>query len=97
MTHRKIRGDDGHDWEIWDVIPSTVARPEPQRLAHLALPPALRDGWLAFQCENESRRLAPIPVAWNQLSDAQLCRLISEADVIPLRPGRQREDKSVRL
>ena len=106
MTHRKIRGDDGNDWDIWDVIPSIAAQalaqershrsPEPpRRPAHYTLPPAFRDGWLAFQSENESRRLAPIPTAWNQLSDAELRHLISEAAVSPIRlSGRQREEKA---
>ena len=105
MTHRKIRGDDGYDWDIWDVIPSIATQalaqersnrsPEPpRRPAHYTLPPAFRDGWLAFQSENESRRLAPIPTAWNQLSDAELRQLISEAAVSPIRPlSRLREDK----
>ncbi len=29
-------------------------------------------GWLAFQCDSERRRLAPIPEHWMALSDAEL-------------------------
>jgi hypothetical protein len=90
MPHRNLRDDDGRDWEVWDVIPSTVAQnldeeharhsdDEHRERAHFKLPAELRDGWLAFQCEGESRRLAPIPARWIDLSDAELRRLIVRA------------------
>ena len=102
MPHRKLRADDGRDWEIWDVIPSTVARSIGDerarhtrdaaiRPAHFTLPADFRNGWLAFQCETESRRLAPIPADWAALPDAALEGLLSSARVTPVR-GRIRSD-----
>ena len=87
MPHRNLRDDDGRDWEVWDVIPSTVAQnldderarqPDVGRrgAAQFKLPVELRNGWLAFQCGRESRRLAPIPARWIDLSDAELRQLI---------------------
>jgi hypothetical protein len=96
MPHRNLRDDDGQDWEIWDVIPSAVAQSlddEHARHSHdahhepaqFSLPAELRDGWLAFQSSAESRRLAPIPVDWVDLSDAQLTLLIARAEPVPIR------------
>jgi hypothetical protein len=93
MPHRILRDDDGRDWEVWDVIPSTVAQNlDDERARHpdvgrrepspFKLPVELRDGWLAFQCRGESRRLAPIPARWIDLSDAELRRLIIQASAI---------------
>jgi hypothetical protein len=39
----------------------------------------LQSGWLAFESPTEKRRLAPIPRAWETLSDDQLERLCGEA------------------
>jgi hypothetical protein len=96
MAHRKLRADDGRDWEIWDVVPSTVARTigdersrrsreAAPRPAHFALPADLRNGWLAFQCGDESRRLAPIPDDWADCSETALKGLLFDAKAIPVR------------
>lgn len=48
------------------------------------LSPNLARGWLAFECETEKRRLAPIPQRWESLSDAELTRLCQAArPVVP--------------
>lgn len=39
----------------------------------------MRDGWLAFQCQDESRRLAPIPAGWADLPNAELAALLRSA------------------
>jgi hypothetical protein len=54
------------------------------------LNPELACGWLAFESENEKRRLAPIPQRWESLSDAELTRLCAQARVVQL-PGPRQE------
>src|SRR5262245_21944204 len=102
MPHRNLRDQDGRNWEVWDVIPSAVAQtlgeersrrpggvrrtPEPS-----VLPARLRSGWLAFQSGEESRRLAPIPANWIDLSDAELLLLMAHAETIPVRRHKDTE------
>jgi hypothetical protein len=40
-----------------------------------------QSGWLSFDSGQETRRLAPIPENWVQLSDAELARLAASAKV----------------
>ena len=86
MTHRIFQDENGTSWEAWDVRPSIVQLTLRQtgvasasNNPGFALPPDLRDGWLAFHSADESRRLAPIPVTWSMLSDAELCQLAETA------------------
>ena len=44
-----------------------------------ALPPELRDGWLAFESGDERRRLTPPPEGWEALSDAELVALLERS------------------
>ena len=83
MPHRDFRDDAGREWQIWDVIPAMHREPP-----HDELPARLRDGWLAFQCSGELRRLTPIPMNWPGLSDAELAQLVAEAEPIFVRPTR---------
>lgn len=54
----------------------------------IALPPRLATGWLAFECGDERRRLAPIPEGWFELSEDRLRALWSAAELLP--PRRRR-------
>lgn len=88
MAHRQFQDETGRKWEAWDVHPSTVEvrlYAESARRATFPLPPELRAGWLAFQCCDESRRLAPIPAHWDRLSDLELVELASAANRIARR------------
>jgi hypothetical protein len=79
--------------EVWEVIPtSTERRAAKQRIpvavdrrrrqeSRIAVQSDLRAGWLAFQCKNERRRLAPIPNGWGEMSDAELAALLDRAVV----------------
>jgi hypothetical protein len=42
--------------------------------------PGLAQGWLAFDAGAERRRLAPVPAAWESLSEAALAALCEAAD-----------------
>jgi hypothetical protein len=48
-----------------------------------------QDGWLAFDCGMETRRLAPIPDAWMELSVEQLASLCEHAEVAQRRTGKR--------
>ena len=51
----------------------------------IALPPRLAHGWIAFECGDERRRVAPIPDGWDALSEAGLRDLWREAEHLPPR------------
>lgn len=90
MPHRKITDGAKRTWDVWEVIPSSVAEKveERRRQARTSPPPQappirvpqkLEQGWLAFQCEAERRRITPIPVNWSTMSDAELVELLAVA------------------
>ena len=54
-------------------------RTQAERRQALTFSPTLQSGWLVFDNGSERRRLAPIPPAWEQRSDADLDRLGSRA------------------
>lgn len=51
----------------------------------IALTPQLARGWIAFECGDERRRVAPIPDGWEQLSDDALRELWRDAEQLPPR------------
>ena len=98
MTHRRIRDRDGEWWDVWEVYPSAVERrmsgEQPavstesgtdrrvRREVRVVVPTQLQQGWLAFQCGEERRRLAPIPNEWAVLDEAALLALLEKANHI---------------
>jgi hypothetical protein len=95
MTHRKIKDETGKPWDVWEVYPSAVEQRMSgeypaitngdgsvagRREVRIRLPSALQKGWLAFQSGQDRRRLAPIPVSWITLDDAELVQLLARAD-----------------
>lgn len=54
----------------------------------IALPPKLVHGWVAFECADERRRVAPIPQGWSDLPEAGLRELWRDAEQLP--PRRKR-------
>lgn len=54
----------------------------------IALPPRLAGGWIAFECGEERRRVAPIPPGWSELDDSGLRALWRDAELLP--PRRRR-------
>ena len=76
MTHRGFVDSDQVAWTVWEVHCR-------DSIAGLRVRPELAGGWLAFQRRGERRRLAPVPGAWETLSDAELERLCQLADVTP--------------
>jgi hypothetical protein len=86
MAHRRIVDDRARTWDVWEVIPSLVdstATPlrgrAPDSGRRLVVPAELQSGWLAFQCGDERRRIAPLPDGWSTMSDTLLLRLLAAA------------------
>jgi hypothetical protein len=76
-THRILRDRRGVRWDVFAVY--TDAR----IAAQWHLKPPYSQGWLCFDSPGEKRRLAPIPVQWYRLGNAQLEALGEIADVVP--------------
>lgn len=54
----------------------------------IALPPRLARGWVAFECGDERRRVAPIPDGWDALPEPGLRDLWRNAEQLPARRKR---------
>ena len=61
-------------------------RANPERRTHIEprmrLAHPLAEGWLVFKCEDEKRRLAPIPPGWDTCRGRELRELWEKADII---------------
>jgi hypothetical protein len=83
VTIRALRDDQGIEWQVWAVHPSTSdLRHLRDDVGELTLPlaPHLAGGWLTFEsAAGERRRIVPIPDGWDALDDAALTRLLREA------------------
>ncbi len=55
------------------------------RGVRIALPARLAHGWIAFECGEERRRVAPIPMGWDVLPDDGLRELWRDAEQLPPR------------
>jgi hypothetical protein len=51
----------------------------------ISLPPQLAQGWVAFECESDRRRVAPIPAGWHELAEEALVALWRTAECLPAR------------
>ena len=65
MSYAEFRDANGRSWRVWKTRP---------RLAEILsnLPIDWKDGWLTFECDGETRRLAPIPPGWEAFSATRL-------------------------
>jgi hypothetical protein len=59
----------------------TVFLVEAPRLKAM-IPEALRGGWLCFESSSAKRRLAPVPLGWDDLDDEALRSLLVEASPV---------------
>ena len=64
---RKIRDEAGIEWTVYEVNPTAG-----QWRSIESLPEGYRRGWLCFESEGEKRRLAPVPVDWDQAGPDKL-------------------------
>ena len=94
MPHRRVEDESGRWWDVWDTRPTIIdrrggrERRRGNRVAgdrrqksepRVSVEPEFRKGWLAFQSGAEWRRIAPIPDAWDALSDRELLELLNRA------------------
>lgn len=78
MAHRRIVDNEEQVWDVWEVRTSaTTSR-------RILVQPDLQAGWLAFQCGEQRRRLAPLPTGWDEMSDHALLGLMDQAN--PIQP-----------
>lgn len=73
-THREFEDGRGVRWIVFAVHPSTITA---ERTGFRA---QYQNGWLAFDCGMETRRIAPIPDGWLEHSDEQLRSLCDQAE-----------------
>jgi hypothetical protein len=94
MTPRHIKDANGVLWIVWQVTPELSPRrdadTEPIAIAwgrKLDTPATQRagysDGWLAFKCATQRRRLTPFPKGWSWKSDDELVELLARATPAP--------------
>ena len=78
MGLRFFSDSDGHSWRVWRVESPTAS-------AHL-IDATFRDGWLAFEREDnaERRRLAQVPDDWESLPSERLGSLLESAARVDL-------------
>lgn len=74
-AHRVFRDSQGVTWSVWAV------RPSGQGGVRAELRGTFAQGWLAFVCEDEKRRLSPVPDEWATLDDSALEALCVQAEV----------------
>ena len=94
MKYREFRDASDEAWSVWEVQPSSMERrlrDDPERrpradrrcsgpTARIRVDnPQFSHGWLAFESSLEKRRLCPIPLEWESLTDADLRCLLSQA------------------
>ena len=81
MPHRRLFDAVGRLWDVWETRPGPRSR----------VSPVYRDGWLTFEtvsAPTTKRRLAPIPDAWDRLSDVELLILLERGTPIEIRDAR---------
>lgn len=81
MAHRQIVDSEKKVWDVWEVSTATSVR-------RVLVQPDLQAGWLAFQCGEQRRRLAPLPTGWVEMSDHALLGLMDQAR--PIEPRAMR-------
>lgn len=76
MAMIDFTGGDGRAWRVWDVRP----RGDAVEAGGAGADP--REGWLAFECAEERRRLQPIPEGWEALTANEIWRLCQSAPAV---------------
>ena len=91
MAHREFIDSHGRRWDVWTVVPEFAERRRSVSVVPLAsdrrqhnefrvpLSSEWADGWLAFSTADESRRLAPFPANWTELTADELETLCKRA------------------
>ncbi len=81
MAVRDFVDTNGVAWRVWPVTPEAL---QPKTAAEDYLGD-YGDGWLCFESATERRRLARYPMRWDELSEPELCTLLTAAAIVPAR------------
>lgn len=81
LSSRTFTDVEGRSWQVFSVHPS-------MRVGKAAVRAAFAQGWLTFECGEETRRLAPIPDDWQTLDETALGALCGRAELAPHRRRR---------
>jgi len=77
---REFTDRSGVHWTAFDVHPSAAD-------ARTSIREQYRNGWLTFDSNAETRRIAPVPQDWRTMSDDQLVSLCERAEPARRRPS----------
>jgi hypothetical protein len=80
MALREVLDDSGVLWMIYDIHPTAKRGGVPQ------VQPDFAEGWLCFHSPDAKRRIAGIPVDWDQLQTPALLALMATAVLVAARP-----------
>ena len=69
MPIREFVDARGVRWRVWSTVPMTGG-----------VVGSFRDGWLTFESGEGRRRLAPIPLGWEDAAAAELSRFCERAE-----------------
>ncbi len=88
MPLREFTDRNGEEWKVWDITPERL-HPSTRVGDYLQ---GFVDGWLVFETADgrDKRRLYPVPVNWEELSDEALDLLCARAESVKGGSGRPR-------
>lgn len=78
VTIREFTDSKGVTWRVWATFPVHVS----------ATAAGFRDGWLTFQSGATRRRIAPVPLNWQDASASRLELICANAEPVSDRPSR---------
>ena len=84
MRERRFKDSNGTEWRAYVVIMAPKVAPLQPPLSAQFRP--VRSS-LAFDSENERRRLTPAPPGWEDAAPAELERLLHQAMTVTIRLG----------
>jgi len=84
---RSIKDTAGTKWTVFEVKKQGGTD---ERWSYL--PVEFGQGWLCFESAASKRRLTPIPPDWHEADDAELVRMLGQAQTVN-RPNYQLDDR----
>jgi hypothetical protein len=78
VTIREFTDSKGITWRVWATFPVHVT----------ATAAGYRDGWLTFQSGATRRRIAPVPLNWQDASASRLELVCANAELVSERASR---------
>src|SRR6058998_3479157 len=82
-----FRDSNGSEWTVFEVRRQVSTRSESSYL-----PSGFNSGWLCFESATTKRRLVRYPQRWRELGDAELEKLLGQAQPAPRTAFRLGED-----